>query len=611
MGQAVQERARCDYRRLTRQSPSIPQENPAHPSQAVAFGLEDDLGNFGLHNPQVWLFLEHFSHADSILAFVHLGARTPDGRTTARVKQPKLDAHSVCHFTHRTAQRINFPDQVPLGDASNRRIARHLGNQVEVHSHHCRFETHPGARSRGFAAGMSGPDDDYFVGSVTHWKTPLIPGMLVFYPAGEISLKVLVIGNGGREHALAWRLAQCKTVSRIFATPGNPGCAQVAECVKPAAMTPAGYLETAQALGVGLSVVGPEAPLVDGIVDTFEDAGMAICGPSKLAAQLEGSKIFSKNFMCRHGIPTAGYCVAETESDARGSLIDFSYPIVIKADGLAAGKGVVIAEDRAIAESVLSRMFSGELVGKAGTRVILEEFLVGEEVSFIALTDGETILPFEPSQDHKAIFDGDKGPNTGGMGAYSDSLILTAAQRDFVMDRIIRPTVEGMEAEGMPFRGFLYAGLMMTKDGPKVLEYNVRLGDPETQPLMHRLQGDFAEVLLRAARRELKGAKLQSSAQPSLCVVMAAHGYPGMVRTGDRITGIEEAVKAGADVFQAGTRMGEAGLETSGGRVLGVTASGATLQSAIDAAYRAASCIRFDGMQMRRDIGRKGLSRYN
>lgn len=424
-------------------------------------------------------------------------------------------------------------------------------------------------------------------------------------------MKVLVIGNGGREHALAWRLAQCPTVTRVFAAPGNPGCAQVAECVKPLATTPAGYLETAKALGVGLTVVGPEAPLVDGVVDAFEAAGLPIFGPSQAAAQLEGSKIFSKDFMQRHGIVTAAYRVAETESEARKALAEFSYPIVIKADGLAAGKGVVIAEDRATAESVLGHMFSGALVGKAGARVVLEEFLVGEEVSFIALSDGETILPLEPSQDHKAIFDGDKGPNTGGMGAYSDSPILTDEQRRFVMDRIMRPTVDGMNADGIPFRGFLYAGLMMTQDGPKVLEFNVRLGDPETQPLMHRLQGDFADVLLRAARRELKGATLQSRAQPSLCVVLAAHGYPGTVRTGDRITGIEEATQTGAEVFYAGTKLGETGLETSGGRVLGVTASGATLQAAIDAAYRAASCIHFDGMQMRRDIGRKGLSRYN
>jgi phosphoribosylamine---glycine ligase len=435
--------------------------------------------------------------------------------------------------------------------------------------------------------------------------------MLVFYPAGEISLKVLVIGNGGREHALVWRLAQSPSVTRVFAASGNPGCAMVAECIKPISTTPAGYLETAKALGVELTVVGPEGPLVDGVVDAFEAAGIRIFGPSQAAAKLEGSKIFSKNFMQRHGIATAAYRVADTEAEARKVLPIFSYPIVIKADGLAAGKGVVIAEDRATAESVLRDMFSGQLVGKAGARVVLEEFLVGEEVSFIALTDGRTILPLEPSQDHKAIFDGDKGPNTGGMGAYSDTRILSNEQRTFVMDRIIRPTIEGMEAEGAPFRGFLYAGLMITRDGPKVLEYNVRLGDPETQPLMHRIEGDFAEVLLRAARRELKGATLQSRAEPSLCVVLAAQGYPGVVRTGDPIAGIEEAEKTGAKVFHAGTRMGEAGLETSGGRVLGVTASGATLQAAIDSAYRAASCVHFDGMQMRRDIGRKGLSRYN
>jgi phosphoribosylamine---glycine ligase len=424
-------------------------------------------------------------------------------------------------------------------------------------------------------------------------------------------LKVLVIGNGGREHALAWRLARCGTVDRVFVAAGNPGCAGVAECVSIPAPTPQGYLEIARSLGADLTVVGPEAPLVDGVVDAFRVAGLAVFGPTKAAAQLEGSKIFSKNFMLRHRIPTAAYRVAETESQARSALAEFSYPIVLKADGLAAGKGVVIAEERSVAETVLANMFSGALVGRAGSRVVIEEFLQGEEVSFIALTDGDAILPLEPSRDHKAIFDGDKGPNTGGMGAYSDSRILTEDERRFVVDRVLRPTVDGMNADGTPFRGFLYAGLMMTLDGPKVLEFNVRLGDPETQPLMHRLEGDFADVLLHAARGELKGVELRSKPQPSLCVVLAAHGYPGKVRTGDQITGIEEAERTGATVFQAGTRMGETGLETAGGRVLGVTASGETLQAAMDAAYAAAANIHFDGMQMRTDIGRKGLSRYN
>jgi phosphoribosylamine--glycine ligase len=422
-------------------------------------------------------------------------------------------------------------------------------------------------------------------------------------------VKVLIIGGGGREHAIAWRLAQSPTVTALYATPGNPGIARVARCI-PAVANAEGWLRAAESVEADLTVVGPEAPLVAGIVDAFRAAGRAIVGPRSQAARLEGSKIFSKEFMLRAGIPTAGFVRAESEAEALSALDRFGCPVVLKADGLAAGKGVIIAKTRPEAEAAIRGLLSGELVGKAGARLVVEEFLTGEEVSFIVLSDGRHVLPLEPTQDHKAVRDGDTGPNTGGMGAYCDSRILTAAERSDILDRIIAPTIERMSAEGSPFTGFLYAGLMMTDRGPKVLEYNVRLGDPETQALMHCLNSDFAQALWAAAHGDLAGATLLWRAEPSVCVVLASAGYPGTPRTGDAIAGIEEAEALGAAVFHAGTRAGAAGIETAGGRVLGVTASGSGLAGAIENAYRAAGKIHFDGMHYRRDIGRKGLKRW-
>lgn len=423
-------------------------------------------------------------------------------------------------------------------------------------------------------------------------------------------MKVLVLGSGGREHAIAWRLHRSPSVEQVFVAPGNPGCAGVATCIRPVSNKPQDLLALAAQIRPDLTIVGPEAPLVDGVADLFRANGRLIFGPVQKAAQLEGSKIFSKNFMARHGIPTARYAVAHSEQEANKLLAEFSYPVVIKADGLAAGKGVVICEDHAAAVSVLSRMTSGSMVGAAGRNIVIEEFLTGEEVSFIGLCDGDTVLPLEPSQDHKTIFEEDRGPNTGGMGAYSDSRLLTATQRDEVVRMVMQPVLDGMKAEGAPFVGFLYAGLMLTKDGVKVLEFNVRLGDPETQALLHRMDCDFGVLVHAAASGKLSPDLLHFRQDPSICVVLAAHGYPGTVRTGDPISGIEDAEKTGATVFQAGTRMGAHGLETAGGRVLGVTHSGATLQQAIDHAYAACARIHFDGMQIRRDIGRKGLKRW-
>jgi phosphoribosylamine--glycine ligase len=398
-------------------------------------------------------------------------------------------------------------------------------------------------------------------------------------------MKVLVLGSGGREHALCWKLAQSPGVE-LFASPGNPGIARLGTCIPN---------EAVAGLKPDLTVVGPEVPLVNGVVDDFRTRGLKIVGPDRAAARLEGSKIFAKNFFIERKIPTARYVTVESPSAAREALGQFGFPVVFKADGLAAGKGVVIAHDRAEADSALASL-SGPLV--------VEEFLQGEEVSFIALCDGRDVLPLAPTQDHKAVFDGDTGPNTGGMGAYCDSAILSDAQTREVLDRVIYPTVEATR-----FTGFLYAGLMLTADGPKVLEFNVRLGDPETQPLMHRMASDFLPALLASATGELRGMKLDWRPEPSVCVVMASGGYPGAFETGKAIRGIDEAEATGATIFQAGTRTGANGLETSGGRVLGVTARGTGLSDAMDAAYRAVGKIEFPGMHFRRDIGHKGLRR--
>ena len=419
-------------------------------------------------------------------------------------------------------------------------------------------------------------------------------------------MNVLVIGSGGREHALAWRLAQSPTVKKVYAATGNPGIAQSATC-----LSGNNYLQLAADHGIDLTVVGPEAPLIDGVVDQFRQAGRPIFGPVQAAAQLEGSKIFSKNFFARHNIPTARFHTATNEADALKALEDFEAPVVLKADGLAAGKGVVIAQTMEEARATVKQFMAGELVGAAGQRLVIEEFLVGEEVSFIALSDGTTILPLLPSQDHKNIFDNDQGPNTGGMGAYVDERILTNEQTQTLMETVMRPAIEGMRKEGSPFTGFLYAGLMMTANGPKTLEFNVRMGDPETQPIMYRLRSDLAQVLYNGATGKLHNSTLEWSPDPSVAIVLAAAGYPGKPTTGDVITGIDAAEATGAKVFHAGTKTNENGqLLSNGGRVLAVTASAPTLPQAIESAYRAAAPIHCAGMQFRKDIGTKGLKRW-
>ncbi len=406
-------------------------------------------------------------------------------------------------------------------------------------------------------------------------------------------MRILIVGGGGREHALAWRLRKSAHAKALWASPGNPGIAQVATCL-PAPTDVKGYADLAESLSLDLTVVGPEAPLVAGIVDEFQARGMRIVGPTQAAARLEGSKIFAKQFFERAGIPTARSRQVASVDEALSVLKYFPIPVVIKADGLAAGKGVVVALDRQEAETAIQRL---------GPYLVIEEFLDGEEVSFIGLSDGRTLAPFVPAQDHKRLLNGDHGPNTGGMGAYVDQRILSEEQRGVIMDQIMLPTLARMRQEGSPFTGFLYAGLMMTATGPKILEFNVRLGDPETQAILHHYSGDLAELLT---------ANAPSPTPPgcSVCITLAAGGYPDAPRAGDAIHGIADAEATGATVFHAGTRLEGGKLVTSGGRVLSVTAGGDTLQAAMDNAYLAAGKIQFAGMHYRKDIAQKGLKRW-
>jgi phosphoribosylamine--glycine ligase len=410
-------------------------------------------------------------------------------------------------------------------------------------------------------------------------------------------MKILVVGSGGREHALCWKLAQSPKTSALYAAPGNPGIAQLATC-----LSTTDYLAVAESIDADLTVVGPETPLAAGIVDHFRAKGRRIVGPTAAAARLESSKAFAKELMLSAGIPTARFAAVNSSEEARDALLEFDLPVVIKADGLAAGKGVVIANTHQEAYQAIDQLM------KLGSTLVIEEFLVGEEVSFIVLSDGVNVLALEPTQDHKTVNDGDQGPNTGGMGTYCDGRILDPFRQELVMAQVIRQAIAQMRSEGTPFTGFLYAGLMMTAQGPKVVEFNARLGDPETQVLMHRMASDFVEPLFAAAHGALDETPLDWKADPSVCVVLAAAGYPGSVRTGDAITGLDQV--RDATVFHAGTKVDNNVLTTSGGRVLGVTSSGATLDLAISNTYSEVRQIHFEGMHYRKDIGRKGLKRW-
>ncbi len=425
-------------------------------------------------------------------------------------------------------------------------------------------------------------------------------------------MKILVIGSGGREHALTWKLRESQLMKEIYCAPGNAGIAQDAECLPVDLSRSAEILELARRLRVDLTVVGPEAPLVAGVVDDFERAGLPIVGPTQAAARLEGSKIFAKQFMQRRRIPTARFTVAENFDEAVKGLALFGVPAVIKADGLAAGKGVVVAHSQEEAERTLDQFMRQKTLGAAGERVVIEEYLTGEEMSFILLTDGRGILPLPPTQDHKALLDADQGPNTGGMGAYSDDAILGDSLRKDILRRIVAPTLAGMAAEGATYRGFLYCGLMLTDTGPKVLEYNVRMGDPEAQPIMMRFGSDLVELLLGLRQGQLGALEAHWSPNPAVCVVLASKGYPGKPETGQVITGYEAAeALGGVKVFHAGTRVENHQLLTSGGRVLGVTATAENLGTAIQHAYSAVGKIHFEGVHYRKDIGAKGLKRIS
>lgn len=417
-------------------------------------------------------------------------------------------------------------------------------------------------------------------------------------------MKVLVIGGGGREHALAWKISLSKLVKKLYAAPGNAGIAQVAECVNIKADDIDKLLDFAAKNKIDLTVVGPEAPLMKGIVDRFQEAGLKIFGPSKAAAELEGSKIFCKDLLRKNAIPTAAYKVFDNPADAREYIAQVGMPIVIKADGLAAGKGVVVCLHPEIAEKTISEMMEKRVFGDAGRRIIVEECLNGQELSVLAISDGETIAVLEPAQDYKRVFDGDKGPNTGGMGSYSPVPFVTPAIMDKVVSEVLVPTIHSMKKAGRPYQGVLYAGLMLTPKGIKVLEFNCRFGDPETQPLMMRLKSDLVEALLATAERRLSHlAPLEWYDQPAVAVIMASKGYPGSYQTGLPIKGLE-SVKSGdsLQVFHSGTALADKQVVTTGGRVLAVTARAKDITAARQKVYDNIGLINFDGAFCRKDI---------
>ena len=418
-------------------------------------------------------------------------------------------------------------------------------------------------------------------------------------------MKILLIGGGGREAALAWKLKQSPLVEKIVCAPGNGGIAADAECVAIDAGDVPKLVAFAEENRPDLTVVGPELPLVNGISDAFVQRGWPIVGPLRQAAQLEGSKIFSKEFLLRHKIPTARmYGAYDSAQAAYTALSSVDYPLVIKADGLCAGKGVVLADDAATARQFVEAAMEKNELGSGGHRVLLEETLEGDELSFIILTDGVHYAPMVPTRDHKRVYDSNRGPNTGGMGAYSSDDLLPAALREIVISTIVEPTLTGLAHDGIPYQGFLYIGLMLTKDGPKVLEFNCRLGDPEAQAIVARMDFDLAEVLVDVAAQRLAPEKLRWKPGASVCVVLTSGGYPGKFESGKKISRLTAiSTDTGVQVFHAGTRLDHGSLVTSGGRVLGVTATGTSLEAALSLAYQAAEKIHFDGIHYRKDIG--------
>jgi phosphoribosylamine--glycine ligase len=423
-------------------------------------------------------------------------------------------------------------------------------------------------------------------------------------------MKVLVVGGGGREHALVWKIGLSPRVSKVYCAPGNAGISKQAEIVAIKPNEIDALLQFALKEKIDLTVVGPEDPLTRGIVDRFESAGLAIFGPSRRAAEIEGSKAFAKALMEKYQIPTGAYSVFEDPEEARVYVRQRGAPIVVKADGLAAGKGVVICKTVEEAIHWIDRMMVERIFGDAGKRVVIEEHLTGEEASFIALTDGQTILPLASSQDHKAVFDGDEGPNTGGMGAYSPAPVVTEEVDRKIMETILQPLIKGMEKEGRPYRGVVYAGLMINEGQPKVLEFNARLGDPETQPIFMRLQSDIVPVFEACIRGGLSRFRLEWDPRPSVCVVMASKGYPGDYERGKVIKGLDEVARMeDLFVFHAGTALQDGEVVTNGGRVLGVTGLGENIREAIERTYQAVRKISWEGVHYRTDIAQKALKK--
>lgn len=423
-------------------------------------------------------------------------------------------------------------------------------------------------------------------------------------------MNILVVGSGGREHALVWKIKQSSKVSRVFCAPGNAGIAKLADCVDISATDVAGLLAFAQQENIELTVVGPEASLVAGIVDIFEENGLRIFGPSQKAAELEGSKVFSKEFLKKYDIPSARFKVFKDRKKAKKYIDKCGAPIVVKADGLAAGKGVIVARSVDEAKEAVDHIMADKAFGSAGDRIVIEACLTGEEASFIAFTDGKTVLPLPTSQDHKAIYENDQGPNTGGMGAYSPAPVVTDEIAEFVMNRVMLPTVRGLEAEGRPYKGMLYAGLMIDGDEINVLEFNCRFGDPEAQPLLMRLKSDIVDIFEAAIDGKLDRIEMKIDPRPTVCVVLASGGYPGVYENGKVIKGLMRAAECkGVEVFHAGTARKHSRVVTNGGRVLGVTAVGNTLREAITRAYKAVDEISWTKSYYRRDIGEKALRR--
>jgi len=416
-------------------------------------------------------------------------------------------------------------------------------------------------------------------------------------------MKVLVIGSGGREHALVWKLRQSPRISKIYCAPGNGGISGDAECVPADLKSVESLVAVANQLKPDLTVVGPELPLQMGVVDEFSRRGWPVFGPTKAAAQLESSKAFAKQFLQRHHIPTAHYAICTSNSEVKHELSRFSAPVVVKADGLAAGKGVVICKTKDEAAIAAGEMLSGKMVGEAGARVVIEECLQGDELSFLVLSDGERVSPLVAAQDHKRVGDGDTGPNTGGMGAYSFPGLLDEQMTQWLLQHVARPTVEGMKAEGMEYKGILYCGLMMAARGPMVLEFNCRFGDPETQPILMRMESDLVEAMEASIEGRVSDGDFRWSQDAAVCVVMASGGYPGTIEVGKKIAGIENAdALEGVKVFHAGTTARDNAYYSAGGRVLGVTARAADLKSAVDRAYEAVGKIQFDGAHYRKDV---------